>query len=145
MTAGPDVLRLYLDQLGKFPLLTRTDEVRLGQAVQAAHAAREELGDSGHGLAPGHHRELRLAVVAGDQAMSQFVNSNLRLVVSIARKYQWSALPLLDLIQEGNLGLMRDVKKDEVEQNVAYRHKESPHKEGDRQVPLRLLNFTGNV
>ncbi len=111
MTAGPDVLRLYLDQLGKFPLLTRTDEVRLGQAVQAAHAAREELGDSGHGLAPGHHRELRLAVVAGDQAMSQFVNSNLRLVVSIARKYQWSALPLLDLIQEGNLGLMRAVEK----------------------------------
>jgi RNA polymerase sigma factor (sigma-70 family) len=49
--------------------------------------------------------------VAGDQATGQFINSNLRLVVSVARKYQWSALPLLDLIQEGNLGLMHAVEK----------------------------------
>jgi RNA polymerase sigma factor (sigma-70 family) len=62
-------------------------------------------------LAPRQKRERRKVVVAGERATSQFINSNLRLVVSVARKYQWSSLPLLDLIQEGNLGLIHAVEK----------------------------------
>jgi RNA polymerase sigma factor (sigma-70 family) len=111
MTVGPDVLGLYLDEAGRFPLLTKADEARLGHAVQAGRTAREELSGRGHELAPRLKRERRKTVVAGEQATSQFINANLRLVVSVARKYQWSSLPLLDLIQEGNLGLIHAVEK----------------------------------
>ena len=110
MGAGPDLLGLYLDEAGSFPLLTKADEMRLGQVIQAAQAAREEL-DSGRDITPRQKRELRKAIVAGEDATTQFINSNLRLVVSVARKYQWSGLPLSDLIQEGNLGLIHAVEK----------------------------------
>ena len=92
-------------------MLTKADEVVLGQAVQAAQAASEELRAPGRGFSLSHDRELRRVVAVGRQATGLFVNSNLRLVVSIARTYQWSSLPLLDLIQEGNIGLMRAVEK----------------------------------
>ncbi|HXW79844.1 MAG TPA: sigma-70 family RNA polymerase sigma factor, partial [Acidimicrobiales bacterium] len=110
MGAGPDLLGLYLDEAGSFPLLTKADEMRLGQVIQAAQAAREEL-DSGTNLTSRHKKELRKAIAAGEDATTQFINSNLRLVVSVARKYQWSGLPLSDLIQEGNLGLIHAVEK----------------------------------
>jgi RNA polymerase sigma factor (sigma-70 family) len=111
MTTGPDLLGLYLDDTGRFPLLTKADEVRLGQVIEAGRAASEELAAGGDGLALRHKRELREAVAAGNRATNQFISSNLRLVVSVARKYRWSALPLLDLIQEGNLGLVHAVDK----------------------------------
>ena len=103
MGAGPDLLGLYLDEAGSFPLLTKADEMRLGQVIQGAQAAREQL-ETATGLTPRVKRDLRKAISAGDDATTQFINSNLRLVVSVARKYQWSGLPLSDLIQEGNLG-----------------------------------------
>ncbi len=105
-----DLVRLYLDELGKYALLTKADEARLGQLVQAGQEARAEL-DAGHSLPIARRRQLRRVVSAGDAAMETFVNANLRLVVSIASKYQWSGLPLLDLIQEGNLGLIHAVEK----------------------------------
>jgi RNA polymerase sigma factor (sigma-70 family) len=111
MTAGPDLLGLYLDEVGGFPLLTKADEVRLGQAIQAAQAATEQLAAEGHDLTPRQKRELRKVIAAGERATNQFINSNLRLVVSVARKYQWSGLSLSDLIQEGNLGLIHAVEK----------------------------------
>ncbi len=110
MGAGPDLLGLYLDEAGSFPLLTKADEMRLGQVIQAAQAAREEL-ESGTNLTSRQKKELRKTIAAGDDATTQFINSNLRLVVSVARKYQWSGLPLSDLIQEGNLGLIHAVEK----------------------------------
>ena len=110
MGAGPDLLGLYLDEAGSFPLLTKADEMRLGQVIQAAQAAREEL-ESGSDLTPKRKKELRKTILAGEDATTQFINSNLRLVVSVARKYQWSGLPLSDLIQEGNLGLIHAVEK----------------------------------
>jgi RNA polymerase sigma factor (sigma-70 family) len=109
MGAGPDLLGLYLDEAGSFPLLTKADEMRLGQVIQAAQAAQEEL-DSASGVTPRRKKELRKVITAGEDATTQF-NSNLRLVVSVARKYQWSGLPLSDLIQEGNLGLIHAVEK----------------------------------
>jgi RNA polymerase primary sigma factor len=107
---GPDLLGLYLDEAGSYPLLTKVDEMHLGQAIQEAQEARATLLN-GEVLTAKQRRELRRVISAGDAATEKFVKANLRLVVSVARKYQWSGLPLLDLIQEGNLGLIHAVEK----------------------------------
>jgi RNA polymerase sigma factor (sigma-70 family) len=109
-----DLVRLYLSDIGHYPLLTKDDEVRLARAIEAGASARLELSsvDSvGRILVSTRGRELRHQVRAGEDAQREFVMSNLRLVVSIAKKYQASGLPLLDLVQEGNLGLMHAVEK----------------------------------
>ena len=105
-----DLVRLYLTDIGQYPLLTKDDEVRLAQAIEDGNAARASstLPASLHRR---QKRELRRAAREGEEAERTFVQSNLRLVVSIAKKYQASGLPLLDLIQEGNLGLMHAVEK----------------------------------
>ena len=105
-----DLVRLYLTDIGQYPLLTKDDEVRLAQAIEAGTEAREEL-ETSEELTAARKRELRRASRQGEEAERTFVQSNLRLVVSIAKKYQASGLPLLDLIQEGNLGLMHAVEK----------------------------------
>ncbi len=105
-----DLVRLYLTDIGQYPLLTKDDEVRLAQAIELRWEAEEELKTK-KGLTPTRRRELNRAVRDGEKAQRTFVQSNLRLVVSIAKKYQASGLPLLDLIQEGNLGLMHAVEK----------------------------------
>jgi RNA polymerase sigma factor (sigma-70 family) len=111
-----DLVRLYLADIGRHPLLTKADEARLAILVEAGQTARNTLqaaddGDPDAVLSASSHRRLRTAVAAGDRATDTFVKSNLRLVVSIAKKYQWSGLPLLDLVQEGNLGLIHAVGK----------------------------------
>ncbi|MDA8391273.1 MAG: sigma-70 family RNA polymerase sigma factor [Actinomycetota bacterium] len=106
-----DLVRLYLTDIGQYPLLTKDDEVRLAQAIEAGYEAQAALEDKTSEIAPARRRELRRQVRRGDEAQRTFVQSNLRLVVSIAKKYQASGLPLLDLIQEGNLGLMHAVEK----------------------------------
>ncbi len=105
-----DLVRLYLTDIGQYPLLTKDDEVRLAQAIEARGEAEDELR-SKKGITPTRRRELNRTIRDGDSAQRTFVQSNLRLVVSIAKKYQASGLPLLDLIQEGNLGLMHAVEK----------------------------------
>ena len=105
-----DLVRLYLTDIGQYPLLTKDDEVRLAQQIEAGTEAREEL-ETSEELTAARKRELRRASRQGEEAERTFVQSNLRLVVSIAKKYQASGLPLLDLIQEGNLGLMHAVEK----------------------------------
>jgi len=106
-----DLVRLYLNDIGRHDLLTKDDEVRLSQQIEAGTEARVQLEAGGKSLTPAKRRELRKTVVAGDDATRTFINANLRLVVSIAKKYQASGLPLLDLVQEGNLGLMHAVEK----------------------------------
>jgi RNA polymerase sigma factor (sigma-70 family) len=106
-----DLVRLYLTDIGQYPLLTKDDEVSLSQVIEAGREAQEILASPPKGLTPAKRRELRRATLRGEQAVQTFVQSNLRLVVSIAKKYQASGLPLLDLIQEGNLGLMHAVEK----------------------------------
>ena len=105
-----DLVRLYLTDIGQYTLLTKDDEVDLAQKIEAGIEAREDLAT---GRSPSSRRriELRRLVAEGEAAERQFVQSNLRLVVSIAKKYQASGLPLLDLVQEGNLGLMHAVEK----------------------------------
>ena len=105
------LVRLYLTDIGQYPLLTKDDEVRLAQAIEAGNTARTELEAGEKGLTAARKRELRRLSRDGEKAERTFVQSNLRLVVSIAKKYQASGLPLLDLIQEGNLGLMHAVEK----------------------------------
>jgi RNA polymerase sigma factor (sigma-70 family) len=106
-----DLVRLYLSDIGQYPLLTKDGEVRLAQAIEAGVAAKAEAEAPGATLTAARKRELRRTIRAGEEAELLFVQSNLRLVVSIAKKYQASGLPLLDLIQEGNLGLIHAVEK----------------------------------
>jgi RNA polymerase sigma factor (sigma-70 family) len=110
-----DLVRLYLSDIGQYTLLTKDDEVRLAQTIEEGREAKAELEaaetDKKVKITPSKKLALKRAVHRGDQAERDFVQSNLRLVVSIAKKYQASGLPLLDLIQEGNLGLMHAVEK----------------------------------
>ena len=105
-----DLVRLYLTDIGQYPLLTKDDEVRLAQAIEKGVEARQKL-ESSEEVTAVEKRDLKRNARNGEKAERQFVQSNLRLVVSIAKKYQASGLPLLDLIQEGNLGLMHAVEK----------------------------------
>jgi RNA polymerase primary sigma factor len=109
-TSGEDLLRRYLQEVSVHPLLTAADEQDLGGRIAAGRDAIERLR-SDEALTPATRRKLRAAADAGEAARERFIASNLRLVVSIAKRYQGSGLPLLDLIQEGNLGLMRAVEK----------------------------------
>ena len=105
-----DLVRLYLNDIGKHALLTKADEARLAQAIEAGRDARVELA-AATGATLAGKRELRRLTRDGDAATETFVKANLRLVVSIAKRYQAADLPLLDLVQEGNLGLMHAVEK----------------------------------
>lgn len=106
-----DLVRIYLSNIGAYPLLTKDDEVRLAQEIEAGRIAAKELKSKAKNLEAENRRDLTRAIRAGSHAEEAFVQSNLRLVVSIAKKYQASGLPLLDLIQEGNLGLIHAVEK----------------------------------
>ena len=105
-----DLVHLYLSDVGRRALLTKDDETRLAKLIEAGADARRQVRDL-NGLAPGRRRVLCRAVRAGDDARRRFVEANLRLVVGIAKKYQASGVPLDDLVQDGNLGLIRAVAK----------------------------------
>jgi RNA polymerase primary sigma factor len=107
--AHDDLVRLYLAEVGRYPLLTRAEEASLAQAIEAGRQARVQLETTAPRGA--EQADLRALVEAGEAATRRFVVSNLRLVVSIAKRYRASGLPLLDLVQEGTLGLMRAVEK----------------------------------
>jgi RNA polymerase primary sigma factor len=104
-----DLTRRYLSELGSYPLLTAEQEVELAQAIEAGRQA--EIALTGAGLSRARRAALNKEIAAAEAARRTFIQSNLRLVVSIAKRYQGTGLSLLDLIQEGNLGLMRAVEK----------------------------------
>ena len=110
-TEEHDLLQLYLNDIGKHPLLTRDDEVRLGQLTRAGQAAAARLKQAGVGVDPVRRKELEIVAGAGADAACEFVQANLRLVVSIAKRYQSRGLALLDIIQEGNFGLIEAVER----------------------------------
>ncbi|MEV8293810.1 RNA polymerase sigma factor RpoD/SigA [Streptomyces rochei] len=110
----PDLLGQYLAQIGATPLLTAEEEVRLAKRIEAGVRAREELecADTGEPApTPGRRRALEATVHDGRAAKDHMVRANLRLVVSMAKRHAHRGLPLLDVIQEGNLGLIRAVEK----------------------------------
>ena len=106
-----DLVRVYLREIGRVRLLTAADEVELARQVEAGVFARERLEREGVALPDGVRCDLEAVVAAGVAAKQRLVEANLRLVVSIAKRYAGRGLPLLDLVQEGNLGLIRAVEK----------------------------------
>lgn len=114
---GKDSVGLYLDGIAKTPLLTAEEEVHLARLIEAGLYAEAILNgtvtaeERGGAAVEASDSELRAIAEQGEQAMRRFVTANLRLVVSVARKYGRSQMPLLDLVQEGNTGLIRAVEK----------------------------------
>ncbi len=106
-----DAVRMYLREIGQVDLLTTEDERRLAQLIEEGKIAAQRIDDEGETLTTGEERMLIRAVSRGERAKSELTQANLRLVVSIAKRYSGRGMQLLDLIQEGNLGLMRAVDK----------------------------------
>ena len=116
MGGSADPVRMYLKEIGRVPLLVAQEEVDLAKRIEAGIAASERLADlnaSGEiaALEPLERRRLKRTVDGGEDAKSALTEANLRLVVSIAKRYVGRGMLILDLIQEGNLGLMRAVEK----------------------------------
>jgi RNA polymerase primary sigma factor len=106
-----DPVRMYLKEIGRVALLTAQEEVSLAKRIEAGVLATEELADSAAKLTEARVNELRWLEFDGDRAKRHLVEANLRLVVSIAKRYVGRGMAFLDLIQEGNLGLIRAVEK----------------------------------
>ncbi|MDT7743552.1 MAG: polymerase nonessential primary-like sigma factor, partial [Actinomycetota bacterium] len=104
-----DLVRVYLNGIGKTALLTAADEVELAKRIEAGVYAAHLLEDDT--LDEGRTKDLRFVVRDGRRARAHLLEANLRLVVSLAKRYTGRGMPLLDLIQEGNLGLIRAVEK----------------------------------
>jgi RNA polymerase primary sigma factor len=104
-----DPSTFYLREISRTPLLTPEEEVKLAQQLEAGRAARERL-DSG-GVLPEERAELERTVQEGERARRRLIESNLRLVVSVAKKYLGRGLSFLDLVQEGNIGLQKAVER----------------------------------
>jgi RNA polymerase primary sigma factor len=108
-----DLVRIYLREIGRVPLLTAQDEVELAKSIEAGLFAEETLrgGCPAHGPLGAELAELAMLGAEGLRAKQRLIEANLRLVVSIAKRYIGRGLVFLDLIQEGNLGLIRAVEK----------------------------------
>ncbi len=113
-----DTVRLYLQEIGQIELLDAEGERTLGRAIRAMQEAKAEQ-DTG-AISATRRRELRNIIREGDDAFEHLITANLRLVVSIARKYDGRELQLLDLIQEGNIGLMRAAEKYDWEKGFKF-------------------------
>ena len=107
-----DPVRMYLKEIGKVPLLAPDEEIELAQKMSAGNLAKEQLEEAEEGsLSPEDQAELKKLAKAGDAAKQKLAEANLRLVVSIAKRYVGRGMLFLDLIQEGNLGLIKAVEK----------------------------------
>ncbi|HET6482883.1 MAG TPA: sigma-70 family RNA polymerase sigma factor, partial [Actinoplanes sp.] len=102
-----DLVRAYLNGIGRTRLLTAVEEVELSKRIEAGLYAEEKLPEAADDLAP----LLHIIVAEGKAAKNHLLEANLRLVVSIAKRYTGRGMAFLDLIQEGNLGLIRAVEK----------------------------------
>lgn len=104
-----DTIGLYLKEAASVPLLTAIQELELAQRIERGRMAREELAQGN--VKTRRHRELRRFIEDGWLAREHLITANSRLVISVAKKYMGRGVPFLDLIQEGNIGLMRAAKK----------------------------------
>jgi RNA polymerase primary sigma factor len=105
-----DAVQHYLQEIGRVALLTASEEIELAERMERGDAARKR-SESAEDLSPQLCRALEADIASGNEARRHLIQANLRLVVSIAKKYIGRGLSLLDLIQEGNIGLMRAVEK----------------------------------
>jgi RNA polymerase primary sigma factor len=113
-----DAVRMYLGEIGQVALLSADDEKRLGRAIRTMQDAKARSTEGS--LSATQRRELRNIMREGEEAFEHLITANLRLVVSIARKYDGRELQLLDLIQEGNIGLMRAAEKYDWEKGFKF-------------------------
>jgi len=113
-----DAVRMYLGEIGQVALLSADEEKRLGRAIRTMQEAKAKSADGA--LTATQRRELRIIMREGEEAFEHLITANLRLVVSIARKYDGRELQLLDLIQEGNIGLMRAAEKYDWEKGFKF-------------------------
>jgi len=104
-----DTIGLYLKEVGRVPLLTAIEEVELAQRIERGRIAREELARGN--VSPRRRQELQKIIEDGWAAREHLITANSRLVISVAKKYMGRGVPFLDLIQEGNIGLIRAAKK----------------------------------
>ncbi len=104
-----DAITLYMREVGRVPLLTAEEEVELAKLMERGEAARRKLAKDGHRAEA--REELEKIIREGERARDRLVQANARLVMSIAKKYRGQGVPFLDLIQEGNLGLMKAAEK----------------------------------
>lgn len=105
-----DLVRVYLNGIGKTALLSAEDEVELAQAIEVGLYAEYKLANA-EKLTRAEKRDIKILIKEGKKARSHLLEANLRLVVSLAKRYTGRGMPLLDLIQEGNLGLIRAMEK----------------------------------
>ena len=113
-----DLIGLYLKDAAGLPLLTAEEEVELAKKIEYGQQAREELTQNN--VRPHRHKELSIMIREGQEAFDHLIQSNARLVISIAKKYQRRGLPLADLIQAGNEGLIRSAKKFEYRRGFKF-------------------------
>ncbi len=104
-----DTVSLYMKQMGQVPLLTAAEEVMLARQIEEGEAAKRRLANND--LSPERRAELCETVHIAERARARLIEANTRLVVSVAKKYMSQGVPFLDLIQEGNIGLMKAVEK----------------------------------
>jgi RNA polymerase primary sigma factor len=104
-----DTIGLYLKEVGRVPLLTAEEEVELAQRIERGRLAREELAKGNVSLR--RRSQLQMSIEDGWNAREHLITANSRLVISVAKKYMGRGVPFLDLIQEGNIGLIRAAKK----------------------------------
>ncbi len=112
-----EAVRQYLDGIGTYMLLTAEDEVQLAKAIEVGKKAEAALPDETDSA---KRRDMKRLIRTGEEARQTFIRANLRLVVSIAKRYGHARLPFLDLVQEGNLGLIRAVEKFEYRKGFKF-------------------------
>ncbi len=115
-----DVVGLYLKEAGRVPLLTAEGEVALAKRMEAGQLAKDQLQEYGNGLPADDRFSLQAIIEDGDQAQEHLVRANSRLVISVAKKYIGRGVPFLDLIQEGNIGLIRAARKFEYQRGHKF-------------------------
>lgn len=115
-----DVVGIYLKEAGKVPLLTAEEEVSLAKRIEAADFARETLDERNGLLSDDEIYELRGIIFDGEMAQEHLIRANSRLVISVAKRFVGRGVPFLDLIQEGNIGLIRAVRKFEYQRGHKF-------------------------
>jgi DNA-directed RNA polymerase sigma subunit (sigma70/sigma32) len=111
---------MYLNEIGQVDLLTADDEKRLGKQIKDGLEAKKQLDETAASLGIRDRRALQRTISDGEKAKEHMVRANLRLVVSIARRYDRKELQLADLIQEGNIGLMHAADKYDFEKGFKF-------------------------
>jgi RNA polymerase primary sigma factor len=115
-----DVVGLYLKEAGRVPLLTAEEEVDLAKRMERGLWARTKLEEEGDHLPADDVYDLKDIVIDGDMAQEHLIRANARLVISVAKKYTGRGVPFLDLIQEGNIGLIRATNKFEYQRGHKF-------------------------